>query len=212
MGVFFSNPLPPTVMRHHLFLLRHARGGGGSIGRRLTSSLAPPQSDHKALHKPASRKKPSLLQSIKDALGSPSPLVIEPETGTYNPFPDFPYTGSLKAVYPLSPTRKLPDHIQRPDYHADGIPRSEYAMGASMRKIAILNEQEIEGMRTVCRLAREVLDIAAAAVAPGVTTDEIDEIVHKACIERNVSFPSSSLPRLSTKKKIVVKNRATHHL
>jgi methionyl aminopeptidase len=173
-------------MRHHLFLLRHGLRGS-SIGRRLTST----QSDHKALHKPASRKKPSLLQSIKDALGSPAPLVIDPETGTFNPFPDFPYTGPLKAVYPLSATRKLPDHIQRPDYHADGIPRSEYAMGASMRKIAILNEQEIEGMRTVCRLAREVLDIAAAAVAPGVTTDEIDEIVHKACIERNVSPPPS---------------------
>lgn len=42
-------------------------------------------------------------------------------------------------------------------------------------------------MRKSCRLAREVLDIAAAAAKPGVTTDYIDEVVHKACIERNVS-------------------------
>lgn len=42
-------------------------------------------------------------------------------------------------------------------------------------------------MRKVCRLAREVLDIAAAVVKPGVTTDQIDEIVHNACIKRNVS-------------------------
>lgn len=41
-------------------------------------------------------------------------------------------------------------------------------------------------MRKSCKLAREVLDIAAAAAKPGVTTDYIDEIVHKACIERNV--------------------------
>ena len=41
-------------------------------------------------------------------------------------------------------------------------------------------------MRKVCRLSREVLDIAAAAIKPGVTTDYIDEIVHKACIERDV--------------------------
>lgn len=41
-------------------------------------------------------------------------------------------------------------------------------------------------MRRVCRLAREVLDLAAAAVKPGVTTDQIDEVVHKACIEREV--------------------------
>lgn len=45
-------------------------------------------------------------------------------------------------------------------------------------------------MRKVCRLAREVLDIAAAAVKPGVTTDYIDDIVHKACIEREASQKS----------------------
>lgn len=46
-------------------------------------------------------------------------------------------------------------------------------------------------MRKVCRLSREVLDIAAAAIKPGVTTDQIDEIVHNACIERNVSMFSA---------------------
>ena len=51
-------------------------------------------------------------------------------------------------------------------------------------------------MRKVCRLAREVLDVAAAMVKPGVTTDQIDEIVHNACIERNVSSlpPYTYLP------------------
>ena len=41
-------------------------------------------------------------------------------------------------------------------------------------------------MHKVCRLGREVLDLAAAALKPGVTTDYIDEVVHKACIEREV--------------------------
>ena len=50
----------------------------------------------------------------------------------------------------------------------------------------VLDAKEQEGMRKVCRLAREVLDIAAAAAKPGVTTDYLDEIVHKACLERNV--------------------------
>lgn len=39
------------------------------------------------------------------------------------------------------------------------------------------------------QLAREVLDITAAAIRPGITTDEIDEIVHKATIERD-AYPS----------------------
>jgi methionine aminopeptidase len=54
-------------------------------------------------------------------------------------------------------------------------------------KIEILDKKGIDGMRKVCRLAREVLDIAAAAIKPGVTTDYIDEIVHKACLEREVT-------------------------
>lgn len=56
-------------------------------------------------------------------------------------------------------------------------------------KIQILDKKGIQGMRKVCRLAREVLDIAAREIRPGVTTDYIDEVVHKACLERN-SYPS----------------------
>lgn len=39
------------------------------------------------------------------------------------------------------------------------------------------------------KLGREVLDIAAAIVRPGVTTDEIDAVVHQATIDRN-AYPS----------------------
>lgn len=34
-----------------------------------------------------------------------------------------------------------------------------------------------EGIRAACTLGRKVLDLAHAAVAPGVTTDEIDRVV-----------------------------------
>ncbi|CAO3626973.1 unnamed protein product [Cunninghamella echinulata] len=44
-------------------------------------------------------------------------------------------------------------------------------------------------MRKVCKLAREVLDIGAAAIRPGITTDEIDKIIHDATIERG-AYPS----------------------
>ena len=74
------------------------------------------------------------------------------------------------------------------------MPRNENTLKART-KVEILNKDQQEGMRKVCRLAREVLDIAAAAVKPGVTTDYIDEIVHKACLERDVSFNIGLLPR-----------------
>jgi methionyl aminopeptidase len=89
-------------------------------------------------------------------------------------------------VYPLSPKRQVPSHIKLPDYAQDGIPRSESLIGRN--KITILDKKGQDAMRKVCRLGREILDIAGAAVKPGVTTDYIDEIVHKATIERNVRF------------------------
>lgn len=45
-------------------------------------------------------------------------------------------------------------------------------------------------MRKVCRLAREVLDAAARELKPGVTTDYIDEVVHRECIKRDVGSVS----------------------
>jgi len=107
--------------------------------------------------------------------------------GTYNPFPNFAFTGSLRPHYPLSSKRMVPDHIPRPDYADDGNPKSEMKRAGQAPRV--LSPDEQEKMRTVCRLAREVLDIAASHVKPGITTDAIDEIVHNAIVERN-AYPS----------------------
>ncbi len=109
----------------------------------------------------------------------------DPETGYYNPFPAFAFTGPLRPVYPLSDKRTVPKTIPHPDYAADGIPKSGRAL-VRANKIEILDAKAQDAMRKVGRLAREVLDIAAAALRPGITTDEIDDIVHKACLERKV--------------------------
>ena len=53
--------------------------------------------------------------------------------------------------------------------------------------ITVLDKKQQEGMRKVCRLARKILDIAAREVRSGVTTDYLDKVVHKVCIERNIS-------------------------
>ena len=41
---------------------------------------------------------------------------------SFNPFPNFGFSGPLRPIYPLSPTRIVPDHIPRPDYAEDGSP------------------------------------------------------------------------------------------
>ncbi|KAI9725481.1 MAG: Methionine aminopeptidase 1 [Chrysothrix sp. TS-e1954] len=112
---------------------------------------------------------------------------IDEATGNYNPFPTFPFTGSLRPVYPLSPRRKVPERIRHPDYAVDGVPRTGQVLGR--RQITLLDKKQQAAMRKVCRMAREVIDLAARELKPGVTTDHIDEVVHNACIERD-SYPS----------------------
>jgi methionyl aminopeptidase len=141
------------------------------------------QSTHKAIHKSQSNFLSNFI--IPKVVSEP-----DPDTGLYNPFPTFPFTGSLRPVYPLSERREVPKSIKHPDYWRDGIPHSERTFGGR-NKIEILDKAGQEGMRKVCRLAREVLDIAAAEVRPGITTDYLDEIVHKACLERDVRFPKA---------------------
>ncbi|RKP14121.1 peptidase M24, structural domain-containing protein [Piptocephalis cylindrospora] len=109
-------------------------------------------------------------------------------TSPTNPFPGFEYTGSLRPKYPLGERRALPPTIARPDYADTGFPLSEAKEKAS-RSILVMKPDEIEAMRKVGRLAREVLDIGARAIRVGITTDEIDRIIHEACIERD-AYPS----------------------
>ncbi|CAG8889908.1 unnamed protein product [Penicillium egyptiacum] len=108
-------------------------------------------------------------------------------SGLYNPFLAYPFSGSVRPVYPLSPRRTVPKSIKHPDWAETGIPKRE--MRLSRSKWDLLDMKGQEGMRKVCRLAREVLDITAAALKPGITTDYLDEICHNACVERQ-SYPS----------------------
>ncbi|KAJ8594327.1 methionine aminopeptidase [Rhizopogon salebrosus TDB-379] len=126
---------------------------------------------------------------VHDLARPPATAANPAQDGTYNPFVNYNYTGTLRPVYPLSPKREVPAHIPRPDYALDeqGVPMTEIKRAGQPPRI--LNAEEIEKMRTACRLGREVLDLAAAMIRPGVTTDEIDAVVHQATIERN-AYPS----------------------
>ena len=53
-------------------------------------------------------------------------------------------------------------------------------------KVDIKSKAELDRMRTACRMSAEIRDICAAAVAPGVTTGEIDDLVVEYCRKHNV--------------------------
>ncbi|XP_043245875.1 methionine aminopeptidase 1-like [Amphibalanus amphitrite] len=123
--------------------------------------------DHKAVHKKAEKR----------------------DSDRYNPWPKYFFTGALRP-FPVSPKREVPESIPRTDYadHPKGVPISEQKVRGSAY-IKPLDDEEVEGMRVACRLGRQVLEEAAAAVSVGTTTDHIDRIVHEACIEREC-YPS----------------------
>ncbi len=129
---------------------------------------------HKALHK---------LAKADNASQSSKP------TKQYNPWPGYLFTGKLRPAM-QSPRRVVPDHIPRPDYadHKEGFPLSEQKLRGNTY-IRQLDADEIEELRVACKLGREVLDAAAAAVEVGVTTDELDRIVHEETIDRDC-YPS----------------------
>ncbi|PNW82456.1 hypothetical protein CHLRE_06g279750v5 [Chlamydomonas reinhardtii] len=101
--------------------------------------------------------------------------------------PDFEWTGPLRP-YRISPMREIPAHIPKPDYHKDGYPYKEQE-SRQQQIVPIRGPDDTAGIRAACRIGREVLDLAAAAAKPGVTTDELDRIVHEAMIERG-AYPS----------------------
>ncbi len=82
----------------------------------------------------------------------------------------------------VGPERTVPEAIARPDYAATGTPvRATEPM--------VKSPDVIERMRVAGRIAREVLQETGAAVAVGVTTDELDRVAHEAHLSRGV-YPS----------------------
>ncbi|KAA8494274.1 Methionine aminopeptidase 1A [Porphyridium purpureum] len=98
----------------------------------------------------------------------------------------FRYAGKLQPGV-QSPRREVPEQIARPDYAADGRPK--HTPRAVPWDIEVKSAAEIQGMREAARVARHVLDVAGKAVRPGITTDEIDRIVHEETL-RLGAYPS----------------------
>ncbi len=91
--------------------------------------------------------------------------------------------GDVAKPKPAPPAlRPVPLHIPRPEYADGGKPRSR-------GRTVPMTAEELPRMRAACAAARRVLDLACAAVRLGMTTDELDVLVHEACI-REGGYPS----------------------
>ena len=101
--------------------------------------------------------------------------------------PAFNYNGSL-VPYRVSPDRPLKENIPRPDYYEDGQADAERRSEARNTP-PVHTEKQIKKMRKANLLGREILDAAHRIVKPGVTTDEIDRVVHDYTVEHG-AYPA----------------------
>jgi methionyl aminopeptidase len=83
----------------------------------------------------------------------------------------------------VSPWREVPASIPRPEYVGKKSPRRW--SGSEVKTPDV-----IERMRRAGRLAAQALEEAGRAVAPGVTTDEIDRVVHDFLCDHD-AYPST---------------------
>ncbi len=92
-------------------------------------------------------------------------------------------TRTLLTPGTVTPERPVPSHIPRPEYVGKKNPsRSTEAW--------VQTPEVIEGMRVASRIAAQALAVGGAAVAPGVTTDEVDRVVHGFLVDHD-AYPST---------------------
>lgn len=93
----------------------------------------------------------------------------------------FVYSGSVRPGK-QSPQRVVLDaNIVKPDYAETGIPTARSSLLPWL--IEVKTPEQITKMKAAGRLARQILDLAGRAVGVGVTTDQIDALVHEEIVK-----------------------------
>ena len=108
---------------------------------------------------------------------------LDPTLAAAGDAPPYPPNGRRVRPGVQSPVRTVPDHIAKPPYAA--------GLGMPLRRDAgePKGADTLARMRVAGRAAAQVLAAAGAAIVPGITTDEIDRIVHEETIARG-GYPS----------------------
>src|ERR687896_569451 len=83
----------------------------------------------------------------------------------------------------VSPTRPVPTHIARPEYVGRKRPERN-------TDPLVQTPEVIERMRVAGKIAAQALEVGGKSVVPGVTTDEVDRVVHEFLVD-NDAYPST---------------------
>jgi methionyl aminopeptidase len=94
-----------------------------------------------------------------------------------------PITYASVAPGALSRRRAVPTSVPRPEYVDRPAP-------AKYTGPEVKDAETIERMRIAGRIAAQAMEASAAAIAPGVTTDELDRIGHEFMLDHG-AYPST---------------------
>jgi methionyl aminopeptidase len=94
-----------------------------------------------------------------------------------------PITYASVAPGALSRRRAVPASVARPEYVDRPAP-------AKYTGPEVKDAETIERMRIAGRIAAQAMEASAAAIAPGVTTDELDRIGHEFMVDHG-AYPST---------------------
>nr|WP_255669839.1 type I methionyl aminopeptidase [Aeromicrobium wangtongii] len=83
----------------------------------------------------------------------------------------------------VSPQRPVPSSIERPEYVGQIAP-------LPYKGPLVRDAETIAAMRVAGRIAAQALDAVEAAIAPGVTTDELDRVGHEFIVGQG-AYPST---------------------
>ncbi len=94
-----------------------------------------------------------------------------------------PVTSATVTPHDVAPRRPVPASIARPEYVDKPFPRPD--TGPEVK-----DAETIAKMRVAGRIAAQAMAAAAAAIAPGVMTDEIDAVGHAFLMDHG-AYPST---------------------
>ena len=83
----------------------------------------------------------------------------------------------------VSPRRAVPNNIARPEYVGKAAPQKNIHGD-------VWQPDDIERIRAAGRIAAQAVELVGQHVAPGVTTDELDEIAHDFIVSQG-AYPST---------------------
>ena len=82
-----------------------------------------------------------------------------------------------------TPLRPVPPHITRPEYVGKPAPTRSTDPWVQPPEV-------IEAMRYASKIGAQALQAGGEAVRPGVTTDEVDRVVHEFLVDHD-AYPST---------------------